>query len=63
MFTKLSTTFLLRIFPKNVSVNELLVLEVNLFVILKFQTSLYFEVNIAPNYFIQMRHSIYLKER
>ena len=35
------------IFPEIVSIKELLLLKVNLFVILKFRTNLYFVVNIS----------------
>jgi hypothetical protein len=34
-------------FPENETIKEFLVLEVNMFVILKFRTSLYFGVNIS----------------
>jgi hypothetical protein len=44
---KLTKTFLFTRFLETVSIKELLVLEVNLFVILKFWTSLYFGVNTS----------------
>jgi hypothetical protein len=50
---KLSTIFVFIRFLENVNIKELSVLKVNLFVILKFRTSLYFRVNIS--------HFIYLK--
>jgi hypothetical protein len=43
---KFSTTFIFTSFPEDVITKELSALEVNLFVILKFWTSLYFGVNI-----------------
>jgi hypothetical protein len=51
----------LRVFPESVIIKELFVLELNLFGILKFWTSLV-SGSLSPTSFIQNKLSIYLKE-
>jgi hypothetical protein len=58
---KISTTFVFTIFPENVIIKALFDLEVNLFEILKFWTSL-FSRSLSPTSVIQNRRSIYQKE-
>jgi hypothetical protein len=56
---KLSTTFVFTSFLENVIIKVLSALEVNLFGILKFRTSLFLG-SLSPTSIIQNRRSIYL---
>jgi hypothetical protein len=58
---KLSTTFLFTKFLENVNIKELSVLEVNMFVILKFWTSLYFGINIF--HFFYQKYAFHILKR
>jgi hypothetical protein len=58
---KLSTTFSIMTFPKNVSIKKLFELEANLFVILKILTSLNFGVNISQ--FFYLKEAFHISKR